>query len=99
MAGEPNGRVTTAQFHVVQLETQREIFETREQISDMELQIIERIASTETRIMKELKPLSELMPKVERNEEEIERLRNNSNLKDGLIAFATLVGTAIGWPR
>ncbi len=60
---------------------------------------IRELQETERRIMAELKPLSAMIHRVERNEEEIEKLRNNSNLKDALIAVATLVGTAIGWPR
>ena len=60
---------------------------------------IRELQETERRIMAELKPLSAMIHRVERNEKEIEKLRNNSNLKDALIAVATLVGTAIGWPR
>jgi len=60
---------------------------------------VRELQETERRIMAELKPLSAMIHRVERNEKEIEKLRNNSNLKDALIAVATLVGTAIGWPR
>ena len=60
---------------------------------------VRELHETERRIMAELKPLSAMIPRVDRNEKEIEKLRNNSNLKDALIAVATLVGTAIGWPR
>ena len=60
---------------------------------------VRELHETERRIMAELKPLSAMIPRVDRNEKEIEKLRNNSNLKDALITVATLAGTAIGWPR
>ena len=93
MTGDtPNGRVTTAQFHVVQLETQKEIFETRKQISDMELRIIAK-----------LEPLSSLCKQVDvntdgikENEKDIKDINKRSNRLDALIAAGVAIGTALG---
>ena len=68
---------------------------TNVQLYEIQLQLIERIAETERRIMAELKPLSVIAPRVERNEEEIDKLRNRSNVIDGLNAFMTIVAATI----
>lgn len=56
---------------------------------------IRELNEMERRIMAELKPLSAMIPKVERNEEEIEKLRNRSNVIDGINALVALVAAGI----
>ena len=83
-----NGRVTTAQFYEQQIKTQA-------QLTEMEKNYHMQLADMERRILSELKPLSMLLPKVERNEEEIKALRNRSNAIDGVNAFFALVLAAV----
>ena len=79
-----NGRVTTAQFYEQQIKTQA-------QLTEMEKNYHIQLADMERRILSELKPLSMLLPKVERNEKEIEALRNRSNVIDGINALLALI--------
>ena len=52
---------------------------------------IRELQETERRIMTELKPLSAMIHRVERNEKEIEALRNRSNVIDGINALLALI--------
>ena len=61
------------------------------QFYEQQLQTQEQLAEMERRILSELKPLSMLLPKVERNEKEIENLRNRSNVIDGVNALLALI--------
>ena len=64
---------------------------TTAQFYEQQLQTQEQLAEMERRILSELKPLSMLLPKVERNEKEIENLRNRSNVIDGVNALLALI--------
>ncbi len=85
--GDPanGGRVTTKQFYEAQLATNKAIADNSEAQSE------ERVLM-ERRLMAELKGLP---TRIEKNEDEIEKLRKNSNVKDWLIGIVAAVGTAI----
>jgi len=61
-------------------------------------ELYEKLGEMERRIMAELKPLSAMIPRVERNEEEIEKLRTRSNKMDVVTgAFAALAAAIAGF--
>jgi hypothetical protein len=79
--GEPNNRVTTAQFYEAQLKTNKAISDLKDSQND-------NMAELERRIMEELKGIP---VKVETNTKEIDRLRKRSDIVDAVEGLGMLV--------
>ncbi len=88
----PNNRVTTQQFHQVQLETNREIAATNTKIDALALTQSEERAAMEIRLLEKLDgvPLQ-----IQTNKDEIEKIRKKSNYWNAGNTLGILIAGAL----